>query len=429
MSLYLFAPFLFFIFAFCGYRRTTALNDNNEHFNKALIVLLFLIALFIRLFSAAQNLYFETDMHNFQAWGLYAHQIGFKNLYSSEIFIDYPPGYIYILRLMYLICSMLGININSTAAAFVFKMPAVISDFAIAVLIYRFSLKTKLSKPLALFSALFFLFLPCTIFNSSVWGQIESFYILFILLSFCCAYQDKTIPAAVFFAAALITKPQSLMFGFILLFYILRRKSIAEFFKAVLTGFISLWAFSVPFSQNILNPFWIIKLYANTITGYKYFTVNAFNSYFLAKLNWVQLPQGCFSLIINIAVIAISLSLALYILAKNRKYNGFFAAQAVIITLIFSFCTMMHERYLWPAAVLCLFAFIVSRNKFYLAFAAVFDFLCFINSYCALSMYSGGNVPNIKIQYIFSFLTVTASVVFSVYTIYITVKNKNYEKI
>ncbi|MBR2028554.1 MAG: glycosyltransferase family 39 protein [Oscillospiraceae bacterium] len=362
-------------------------KDCGRPLNRWAVAAVLLCAAAVRVFFALQDYYFTYDINCFKAWGGYANRLGFKNLYGGDFFLDYPPGYMYILALVNGITNLLGLDINGVGATFAVKLPAIIADFGIAWLIYRFAQKNGFEKNRTFFAAGMFLFMPAVVFNSSVWGQIESWYIFFILLALCLARENKTVFAAVSYGVAFITKPQAIMFGPLFLFYVIRRSSVKEFFKAVGAGLATVYVIALPFCKTPLSVKWLVELYTNTVSGYKYFTVNAFNLHYLLDLNWTQLPAGFPVNLITPFVILAALAAAAYILFCHRTFDGFFAAGCVIISLIFAFATMMHERYLWPAAVLCIFAYITRRKKQYLCFGALFSCLCYINSSWVMAMY------------------------------------------
>ena len=392
--------------------------------NKKILAVFIILAAALRIVPALQEYCFTYDINCFKAWGSYANSLGFKNLYSGDFFLDYPPGYMYILAVVNGIINLLKLDINGVGATFVTKLPSMIADFAIAYLVYRFAQKNSIGKNCAAFAAVAFLFMPSAIFNSAVWGQIESWYILFILLSLYFAHESKTVFAAVFYAVALITKPQALMFGPLLLFYVLRRGSVKEFFKAVGAGAGTMYLLALPFCKSIFDISWLIRLYMNTMGGYQYYTVNAFNAHYLAKLNWVQLPDSTFVSFITPTVIAVSLVFAAYILISHKKFDGFFAAGAVIISLIFAFCTMMHERYLWPAAVLCVLAYTTSRRWQYLLFGGLFGCLCYINSSWVMAMYYQTFNLNTNAERAVSFVVVAVTLCFVAFALYCSAKEK-----
>mgnify|MGYP000352762778 CR=1 FL=1 len=43
---------------------------------------------------------FEADISCFKAWAAYTHDYGFNNMYYRDFFLDYPPGYLYVLYII-----------------------------------------------------------------------------------------------------------------------------------------------------------------------------------------------------------------------------------------------------------------------------------------------------------------------------------------
>ncbi|MBQ7816163.1 MAG: phospholipid carrier-dependent glycosyltransferase, partial [Oscillospiraceae bacterium] len=338
---------------------------------------------------------------------------------------DYPPGYMYILAAVNGLINLFGIGINSVGAVNLVKLPSILADFGIAYLIYRFGQLKGVGKNKAAFIAFMFLFMPSVIFNSSVWGQIESWFMLFVLLSLCLAHFGRTVPAAICYAVALITKPQALFFGPVLLFYIIRKNSIKELLKAVGTGMGTFYLLTLPFCKSPLSISWLFDLYANTVSGYKYYTVNAFNLYYTLGLNWKELPQS-FGFITPLVILA-AVILAAFAVFKHKDNDGFFAAAAVIIAIIFAFAPMMHERYLWPCAVLCILAFAVKGQTAYLCFGALFGCMCYINSACAMAMYFGPFHVNEPAAKLAGFATAALVVCFAVFALRTAAKEKGFE--
>ena len=65
---------------------------------------------------------------------------------------------------------------------FLFKLPAIASDLATGYLIYLIVKKIKSPKA-GLIASAFYIFNPALIFNSTLWGQVDSLTALFYLLS------------------------------------------------------------------------------------------------------------------------------------------------------------------------------------------------------------------------------------------------------
>ncbi len=317
----------------------------------------------IRSILAWRDYAFWYDVGCFKAWADCTTYYGLGEMYHSGIFLDYPPGYMYVLYFTKLIQSLFHIDYNSVLYTYIIKLPAILADIAGAAFIYKLT-KERKGNRWALFTAACFALCPATIYNSAVWGQIDSYYTLLLVLSLYFVYKDSTVKAAVVYALALITKPQSLLFGPVLLFYILERKSRKEFFKAVGTGLGCLWLLALPFGKT-LSPLWLINLYKNTFGGYKYFTVNGYNLFMLFDKNWTPLESVPFSGIINIAVIAACFVFCMYGYFRQTDKSKIFSSAFIFITVFFSFCTMMHERYMHPAIILALVCFVLNDKKEY----------------------------------------------------------------
>ncbi|MBR5520641.1 MAG: phospholipid carrier-dependent glycosyltransferase [Oscillospiraceae bacterium] len=327
------------------------------------IIILLVTGFAVRSALAWRDYAFWYDVGCFKAWADCTTYYGLGQMYHSGIFLDYPPGYMYVLYLTKIIQSIFSIDYNSVLYTYIIKLPAMLADIGGGYFIYRLAIEKK-SKKWALFTAACFIFCPATIYNSAVWGQIDSYYTLLLVAALYFVYKDSTVKAAVAYALALITKPQSLLFGPVLLFYILEKKSWKEFFKAVITGLGCLWVLALPFGKT-LSPLWLINLYKNTFGGYRYFTVNGYNLFMLFDKNWAPLDAVPFSGMINIAVIAACFAFCMYGYFRQTDKAKIFSSSFVFITVFFSFCTMMHERYMHPAIILALICYILTDKKEY----------------------------------------------------------------
>lgn len=393
-------------------------SGKNKDMPKAVFYFLIAAAFAVRLWYAFGDYYFQTDISTFQAWGAYADSLGFENLYRQDIFLDYPPGYIYILYLLDEIFGFFNLQYYTPAANALFKMPGIIGDFACAFLIYKGAKRNIASDYTVKYLTVIFLFMPAVIFNSAVWGQVESWYIFFVALSIYLAVYEKTVSAAVCYAWAFITKPQALLFGPVLLFYIIKRKSVKEFFKAVSAGLISIFLFVQPCCKNPFDLMWLYDLYKSTFSGYKYFTVNAFNIYYLMDLNWAEMSAGRFASNINMIIIPLAVLLCGTVILLGRKNREFFTGGALLITVIFTFCTMMHERYIFPAALFLIMAYVFSGRKPFLAFALGFSTLNYLNISVVMAQFykSLGSVKIFEKTVSLAFVILTLS--FAGYLIY-----------
>ncbi|MEG1800836.1 MAG: phospholipid carrier-dependent glycosyltransferase, partial [Oscillospiraceae bacterium] len=208
-----------------------------------------------------------------------------------------------------------------------------------------------------------------------------------VVLAIYLAYKNKTVPAAAAYAYALLVKPQALLFGPILLFYIIQRKSVKELFKAIATGLGSLYLLLLPFCQNMFDLSWVVTLYKNTFGGYKYFTVNAYNLYAMLGLNWVDLSSSRSACMINVAVIGALVVFVGFAFLKLRDRAKFFYLAGFIALCVFCFTTMMHERYVYPAIIFGVITAALTKSKGVFYLFLMVSGINYINSVAVMQCY------------------------------------------
>ena len=131
---------------------------------------------------------------------------GFKSLkYNIG---DYNVPYIFILTCI----SYFKIN-----SLYLIKFVSIFFDFICTIFSYKIVNKVTNNKSIALFSYLIILFLPTLIINGSLWGQCDSIYASFILISLYYLLDKKYIKSFVFLGISFAFK---LQFIFILPLYI-----------------------------------------------------------------------------------------------------------------------------------------------------------------------------------------------------------------
>ncbi len=199
----------------------------------------------------------------------------------------------------------------------------------------------------------------------------------------------------------------------------------------------------IPFSVRQGGVGWLFDLYRKTMTQYNCATVNGCNLYFALGLNWADaatnaslrdvlavlyafaLPVGVYyydkitrrgvrialiaafgaALIplmplsfireltdiglfsynaLGTAVIAASLGLCGWLYIRGKSIRHLPLLGAVFLTMLFTLGTMMHERYLFPAAALLLIAYALEKDKRILTFALLVVLGSFLNVGCVL---------------------------------------------
>ena len=334
-------------------------------FTKYILPLVLVAGFAVRRWYGLQNVAFWFDVECFKSWADATAYYGLNGMYHSGMFLDYPPGYMYVLWFTNILQTVFNLDFYSVVYTFIIKLPPILADLAGAYLIHRMA-SEKLGEKQALFLSTCYTFCPALIYNSAVWGQIDSWYTLLMVLALYFISKDDVTKASVVYAFALITKPQALLFGPVLLFWVISKKSWNVFFTAVTTGLSCMYLLALPFGQS-LNPMWLVHLYKNTFNGYRYFTVNGYNAYMLADLNWKGLDSVPGAGSINLVVILLCFAFCAWAYFASRDNSRIFTTALVFITVFFSFCTMMHERYMHPAIILALISYICTNRKEYFA--------------------------------------------------------------
>jgi len=416
--------------------------------NKTYIVGLLLIGFIVRFLAFQSGYIFTSDVRLFQHWGQMAHLHGLSQVYSGVIhFIDYPPLYLYVLYVLGALSARFGWDQLDTIFNFVTFIPAMLADLGIGYIIYRmvaYGRLTKLKKedkqndlPIGItikaivISALWVLN-PAIILISAVWGQVESVFVIFLLLSLLLLREKKLVASYVLFGIALLIKAQSLFLGPVYLYsafahlhdnliplknrasgirmrplrrlcekianadtpvlraivpakgYRISPKAWSELFIAIGAAGILMFILVLPFVEGV-NIMPIIRLYTGVMDTYPWTSVNAFNFWALMGRNWVALEQTFLGIshstwgVITTITIIIAAIAALH---RDRvKFEGrhFFFIVAALFSIIFVFSVRMHERYLFPALLFFLMYYIETHERRGLGLYAAFSFAFFVN--------------------------------------------------
>ena len=145
---------------------------------------------------------FDVDLGAFRYWASNLARHGPWGFYQRDFFHDYTPGYLYVLWLVGIAGQALG------GIGDLIKVPPILADLAIGWLVYSMVLELGGRSRLALGGALLAVLNPISWFDSVVWGQVDSFGVVFLLLGLRALWRDQPERAAVFTVIAAIIKPQ-----------------------------------------------------------------------------------------------------------------------------------------------------------------------------------------------------------------------------
>ena len=368
------------------------MENQKEQQQSIVLLIIFLLALATRLLLAPFIPGYVTDVRCFKGWADQVAKVGFSRFYSSDMFVDYPPGYILILYPIGKIRLLFNLDFNSPLFLLLIKLPSLITDLATGYLLLCAARKAKLNFSLSLLLILY-LFNPAILINSAVWGQVDSFFTFFVLLSLWFIEEKRFPLASSTMVYALLVKPQALFFFPILLFALLENKNWKTFFKGVVSGLVVLFLVILPFSWGN-GIYWLIQKYQGTISSYPYASLNAFNFFALTGGNWVEETHPFLFLNYKtwgyIFLLTISGTGAFLFFRWKNPYK-IYPLSFFLISSIFMFSSKMHERYLYPALILALLVFVYFPHRRILLTYSGFSITHFLNVGLVL-LYSWYNV-------------------------------------
>ncbi|ACS98765.1 glycosyl transferase family 39 [Paenibacillus sp. JDR-2] len=344
-----------------------------------------LAAFAFRFYIAATNPGYTNDVNTFIYWANHAFKDGLGNFYQEGLFADYPPGYIYVLYVMGALQSWFGIGSTSDAAIVFYKLPAIFTDLITGYLIYRTAVK-KLDHRAAFGLAMIFVWNPAVWINSAGWGQVDSFFALILVLAIRAITDGKLERGSIWFALAVLVKPQALIFTpVMLLAYGYNLKHWKRVAAGIGYGAVAFLLLAAPFIWKNGGLSALYHLYKSTLSSYPYATLNAFNLYALTGGNWAKLDAHWLGLEYSVwgnigIVFATVVSVLFFAFRKQQKdLTGSFYMALILIVTVFMFAAKMHERYMFPALLLMIFAYIEAKDRRILHLLFGFSITHFIN--------------------------------------------------
>ncbi len=418
-------------------------QDDMTLWNQRLLWLL-VVAMLSRLLLAVLVPGYEVDIGCFTGWANRMHAVGPAEFYLTEQHSDYPPGYMLVLWPLGLAGSWMGTG----ATGLMVKLPALVADLVAIVLLYRFAAKRSNPRAGLFLAGIYAFSPLVYVTGAAwgqVDSMPAALLLVVLLLTFegkWAAALPVYVLSALMKPQALMFGPLGLA---ALVLYLIRtqdKRKWRELWIGVALSAAVAALVVLPFSLKRDGFGWLIELYSGTMTFYGYATVNATNLFFLFGLNWQPVSAaapwllrllGALTLIVptvlylalgrakeqdiqaqtrpkaEVMALALSLlpALAVAVLPLSISMTGtllmvsgfllvlvrFIAAGDVYNlpllggVLLVLFCTlgsMMHERYLYPAAMLLLVAYVIRRDRRILWLALAATFLTYLNVGVAL---------------------------------------------
>lgn len=237
---------------------------------------------------------------------------------------------------------------STTAKAGFLKIPAILSDLAIGIVLFLF-LRQRVSQRKALLGMVIFLFNPAVWYNSAVWGQIDSLVAMFAFSAFAFLLTDRPLLANLSFSLALLSKQQALLLLPFYLFLLIKKFGPRKILNFFLLLFIASFFLIFPFEpQN--HIIWFSQFYLNNIEGTLHYTVaNAFNLWALL-FGFDNRPDSIIFAGLSLRVWGAVLTIFCWTLIflqvdKKSPPLKMMLAAGLLTFSAFLFLTRVHERY------------------------------------------------------------------------------------
>jgi len=358
--------------------------------------LLFLLAaaFVVRMILSVIFVGHSTDINCFMAWG-HAMMNGPAAFYTSGMFADYPPGYMYILWLLTAVAKLLGLTYGSAGYVLLFKLPATAADLLMAYFLYRIAKKQGISRRFSLLLAAIVALNPVGAYISGAWGQIDSILGLGMVIVCWLLLNERRILAGAVYGLVILLKPQALMLGPILaIAYIADipgaqwKNRLVRTVLAVLSAFAVIFLFALPFQAD-QGWDWLLEKYFSTIGSYAYASIEAFNFFALFGGNWKAVSSPFLGLTYQIwgtvfIVLSVAFAAVLYLKSFRKHSGALYLSAAVMLASIYTFGHYMHERYLFPVLFLLLMAYVMERDRRILSGVCALSVPLLLNVLCAM---------------------------------------------
>jgi predicted membrane-bound dolichyl-phosphate-mannose-protein mannosyltransferase len=385
---------------------------------------------------------FDSDLNLFRFWASNLAEHGPFGFYDRGFFADYTPGYLYALWLVGVVGNAVG------GVGDLIKLPAIITDVVLAYVVYRMVLDLGVTVGRARLAAIVVLVNPITWFDSVIWGQVDSFGTVFLLLAVRELWKDRPERAAILAVVAALVKPQLAILVPIVAFVVIRRalwpdggygdepepertglgwerrtRGPIRILSTAVAGLVTAVVLAAPFGLSVVSvtgtaPFvesTLLRLVFSTAATYSYVTVNAYNLWALFPVNgestatnglwipdapipdaaaWAQIGPFPAAVVGGLLLGLILFVVVPLLVARRPDRLTILVGVCALALAFFAVPTRVHERYLYPLFGLAaiLFAFSWRWRAAYL----LASFATFLNMYAVLTTLYGYMNPNIS---------------------------------
>ena len=306
------------------------------------------------------------DMDAYLLWYSYIAKNGIAASIGSDYF-GYNPPFIYLLALTTLTRSFIPPVIAIKLIPFIF-------DVINTLLIYRIVRVQESEGTKPLLAALLFWVAPTIMINSSFWGQTDSLFTCFLLLTVLMLLKEKPTLALAAFALAFAVKAQAVLIAPFL--GILFFKKRIPFLSFLIVPFVYAASF-IPALLAGRPVSSLLSTYGVQGETFAKASMNAANPYFFVG------PRGYETALIVGIALAVVLLLAWVLIYGFKKYeltNPILIFSALTSLAIVPYILpKMHDRYFYPADVFSIvMVFFFPKLWFVLVAYQVMSFISYL---------------------------------------------------
>lgn len=400
-----------------------------------------LAALILRLVLGATIPGYNVDISCFTAWSLRMADLGPAGFYAPDYFCDYPPG---AMLLLWPVGWLLKAVSSSGAMLLAVKSLPILCDLLGGWVLYRYARKHVSTAVAAALAALYLINPAALVNGAAWGQMDSVLALLMLLTAFAAMERRWKIAVPLFAVSALVKPQALLFApigGIWLVFELLLDKENRR--RVLLDALIGL-GIAATAALLIVVPFsihqewnWLFSLYGETLGSYAYATLNTANLYYLIGANWKALTEsvpgwlmltgcGVFALAsaalligkvrtflcsderkaralgilaaamaaVQLVLFAIGADYAVYGYAMmafaylfaivciffDRRKGALPALMAIALIGVYMLGVKVHERYLFPALLLLLAAYVHTKDRRLLGLCVGFSATTFVNT-------------------------------------------------
>jgi len=343
-----------------------------------LFIAIILVAIAMR-FNEMMHAGYTGDMLNFNApWAKDIHHFGLFQIYAYSPTVNYPPIFLFIITFTSWLVPPFYKDSLTLGFVIVTKLFSVIAEVVLIGVVYSWIPKnTRLKWIIPLILGIY----PGVIMTTANWGQTDSMLTLLLVLTIIAINRNQMRLTWIWFAVAMLMKFQAIVLLPMIGILSVRRFGLRPTAHSLLIG---LGVFSIVYAPfvvgsgfaNALRPFTSAVDYNAVVTA------NAFNLWMLLTPSiWNLLPNdlrriptdksllfGTFTLKqVGLFLLGNYVLIIAILIWKHYFEHREFVWAAALYLGFFMLPTQMHERYLFPAAVLSVIAIVQDRRMWLIA--------------------------------------------------------------